>query len=219
MNRVFISVEGQTEETFVREILSKHLWNFNVDTIPIIISTKIMKQGNKFKGGLSSYDKVRNEIQKLLKDTNVVAVTTMHDLYKLPTDFPGYFTKPCFNGFMKADHLEKSFQNEISNPRFKPYLQIHEFEAILFVCPAITARTLSNIKKQKKLEEIKERYHSPEEINDGDNTAPSKRIMQLFPNYEKPLGGSLIAIGVGLDNIRAECPHFNEWLTWLEGLG
>jgi len=219
MNRVLISVEGQTEETFVREILAAYLWELNVDPNPVIVSTKKVKQGNKFKGGLTSYARVRNEISRLITDTNAVAITTMYDLYKLPTDFPGYSTRPAGDCFTKATHLENEFQHEISHPRFKPYLQVHEFEALLFVNPEITARMFPEANKVRELFEIKRGFNSPEEINDGETTAPSKRILQLFPNYDKPLYGSLIAIEVGLENIRAECQHFNEWLTWLEGLG
>jgi hypothetical protein len=219
MNRVLISVEGQTEETFVREILTRHLWNCNVDPTPVVVSTKVVKQGNKFKGGLTSYAQVRNDLHRLLKDTNAVAITTMYDLYKLPTDFPGYSTRPAGNGHVKAAYLESEFQREISHPRFKPYLQVHEFEALLFVKPEVTARMFPETDRLKELVEIKRGFNSPEEINDGVTTAPSKRILRLFPNYEKPLYGTLIAIDIGLDNIRGECPHFNQWLTWLEGLG
>jgi len=219
MNRVLISVEGQTEETFVREILTRHLWDRNVDPIPIVVSTKIVKQGNKFKGGLTSYAQARNDIQRLLRDTNAVAVATMYDLYKLPTDFPGYSTRPAGNCYTKVAYLESEFRKEISHPRFRPYLQVHEFEAFLFVDPEITARMFPEVNRLPELVAIKGEFNSPEEINDGNTTAPSKRILRLFPNYEKPLYGALVAIDTGLDRIRAECRHFNEWLIWLEGLG
>ncbi len=219
MNRVLISVEGQTEETFVRELLSRRLWNCNVDPIPVVVSTKIVKQGNKFKGGMTSYAQARNDIQRLLRDTNAVAVTTMYDLYKLPTDFPGYSTKPAGNCYNKVAYLESEFQKEISNSRFRPYLQVHEFEALLFVNPEATARMFPEVNRLPELAAIKRGFNSPEEINDGSTTAPSKRILQLFPNYEKPLYGALVAIDTGLDRIRVECRHFNEWLIWLEGLG
>jgi hypothetical protein len=219
MNRVLISVEGQTEETFVREILTNHLWDINVHPIPVIVATKIVKQGNKFKGGLTSYAQVRNDVNRLIKDTNAVAITTMYDLYKLPTDFPGYSSRPVGDIYMKTTYLETEFQHEINHPRFKPYLQVHEFEALLFVKPEITASYFPENNKLRELQQIKNSVNSPEEINDGVTTAPSKRILRLFPNYEKTLYGSLVALDVGLQNIRDECPHFNEWITWLEGLG
>ncbi len=219
MNRVLISVEGQTEEKFVNEVLAPHLWNSELAPTPIVVSTKIVKQGNKFKGGLCSYAQARNEILKLLRDSDALAITTMYDLYKLPDDFPGYSTRPSGNCFTKAAYLEAEFQREIGHPRFRPYFQIHEFEALLFVNPQVTADMFPESNKLNELQAIRNQFASPEEINDGITTAPSKRILQLFPRYDKPLYGSLFATRVGLEDIRSECPHFNEWLTWLEGLG
>lgn len=219
MNRVLISVEGQTEETFVREILINHLQHNNVYPIPVVVATKIIKQGNKFKGGITSYSHARNDIRKLLTDTNAVAVTTMYDLYRLPSDFPGFATRPQGDCFIKASYLENEFQHAIADMRFRPYLQVHEFEAILFVEPEITARVLAGRIRLKELNHISGSFDSPEEINDGEATAPSKRILDLYPNYQKPLDGALVALEVGLENIRAKCRHFNEWLVWLESLG
>jgi hypothetical protein len=219
MNRVLISVEGQTEETFVREILVNHLQHHNVYPIPVVVATKIVKQGHKFKGGITTYSHARNDILKLLKDKNAAAVTTMYDLYQLPSDFPGYSTRPAGDCFLKAAYLENEFQREIADERFKPYLQVHEYEAFLFVAPEITARVLSGRDRLRELRQISASFNSPEEINDGMDSAPSKRILHLYPNYQKPLDGALVVLEVGIDSIRTKCRHFNEWLSWLEGLG
>ncbi len=219
MNRVLISVEGQTEETFVRQILSPHLCNYQVYPTPVIVSTKNLYHGGKHKGGLVSYGKASNEILNLLKDTSAVAVTTMYDLYGLPSDFPGYQNKPHGSCYEKAAYLEAEFQRNINQPRFKPYLQVYEFEALLFVNPKVTASMFPGTDKASHLEAIRKRYASPEEINDGPTTAPSKRILSLYPSYQKPSDGARIVNQIGLENIRSTCPHFNQWLTWLEGLG
>ena len=47
------------------------------------------------------------------------------------------------------------------------------------------------------------------------NTAPSKRILKIFPYYKKVLDGSVVAKAVGLDKIRQECHHFDSWVTRL----
>ena len=80
----------------------------------------------------------------------------MYDLYNLSTDFPGYTTKPVGNCFKKAAYLETEFQREIGHSRFRPYLQVHEFEAILFVNPEVTANMFPEAKKIRELEEIKQ---------------------------------------------------------------
>lgn len=220
MNRVLVSVEGQTEETFVREVLSKHLWNHNVSLESVLITTHRVKQGANFKGGVLSYAQASKEVRRLLHDSNVVAVTTMYDLYHLPSDFPGQGTRPARDGHAKALHLENAFQNDIGSQRFRPYLQVHEFEAFLFVDPARTASLLAGgADLEEHLQGIKRGFPTPEDINDSPNTAPSKRILALYPRYDKPLYGSLVSLDVGLDVVRAECPHFNEWVNWLESLG
>lgn len=220
MNRVLVSVEGQTEETFAREVLRKHLWNFNVDLQPVVITTRRVKQGKNFKGGALSYARTRKEIIRLLNDRNAVAVTTMYDLYQLPTDFPGQDSCPSGDGQAKALHLENAFQHDVGSKRFRPYLQVHEFEAFLFVDPTRTANTFAGRPDlAEELRKIREKFPTPEDINNNPATAPSKRILSLYPRYEKPLYGVLATLEIGLDAIRAECPHFNEWLIWLESLG
>jgi len=219
MKRVLVSAEGQTEETFVREVLQPHLRNFNVELQSVVITTHRVKQGRKFKGGVLSYAQTKNEIGRLLHDTSATAVTTLYDLYHLPSDFPGQDTRPSGNGRNKALHLEHAFQQDIGSPRFHPHLQVHEFEAFLFVEPARTAALFPEKNLTNELQRIRRKFPTPEDINDNPQTAPSKRIFELYPKYEKPTDGTLAVLEIGLDVIRAECPHFDSWLTWLESLG
>lgn len=219
MKQVLVSVEGQTEETFVREVLRRHLWERNVDLQPIIVSTKRVKRGYKFKGGLVSYEQARSEVKRLLRDSGAVAVTTLYDLYRLPADFPGQDTRPVGSGRAKALHLEKAFKKDVHSARFYPHLQVHEFEAFLFVDPVRTADLFPEQNLSIELSEIRQAFPTPEDINDHPQTAPSKRLMDLFPKYDKPLYGALAVLEVGLEAIRVECPHFREWLEWLENLG
>ena len=62
---------------------------------------------------------------------------------------------------------------------------------------------------------------NPEQINDGDDTAPSKRIIRVIPQYknEKATAGPYVANKIGLPRLRRECPHFNQWMCRLETLG
>jgi len=57
-----------------------------------------------------------------------------------------------------------------------------------------------------------------EEINDNPATVPSRRLLTLFPSYQKTFHGPLIVKKTGLEKIREECRHFNQWLTQLENL-
>jgi oligopeptide/dipeptide ABC transporter ATP-binding protein len=66
--------------------------------------------------------------------------------------------------------------------------------------------------------QIRAQFKAPEEINDGETTAPSKRLQSLYPGYDKILFDPLIAQRIGLDKLRQECPHFRDWMSKLEAL-
>jgi len=102
--------------------------------------------------------------------------------------------------------------------RFIPYVQMHEFEALLFSDPAAFAKGIESPDKAKDFHKIRSLFDTPEDINDGAETAPSKRILKLVPAYEKPIQGSLGAIEVGLTAMRQTCVLFDAWLKQLEAL-
>jgi hypothetical protein len=103
-----------------------------------------------------------------------------------------------------------------------PYVQRHEFEALLFSRPdAFDLEEGWTNEQRQELESIRSQFATPEDINDDPRTAPSKRLAQTFssPRYRKTLHGPLIAEQVGLDAMREACPGFAEWLSRLEALG
>lgn len=218
MKRVLVLVEGQTEERFVKDVLRPHLWPLEIDMIPKVVTTKKVKRGPDFKGGITDYQKVANDLHRLLHDTGVVSVTTFLDYYGLPSDFPGIGSRPPGSAHDRARHVETEWRHRINDFRFHPYLMIHEFEALLFAKPEELCRVLNKSDMLPELEKIRNRFPTPEDINDNPKTAPSKRIAGLFPEYQKTLHGPLITQEIGLKTIRRECRHFHEWLTWLERL-
>ena len=70
-----------------------------------------------------------------------------------------------------------------------------------------------------RLLEMAER-HNPELIDDGADTAPSKRIISEIPEYKynKASAGPLSAQRIGLTVLRERCAHFGDWLGKLEAL-
>ena len=105
------------------------------------------------------------------------------------------------------------------NPnRFVPYVMIHEFEAMLFSDCELFSRVVGRRDLVSQFQAIRDAFESPEEIDDSPLTAPSKRIMALFPGYQKPLMGTLAVLEIGLKTIRRECPHFRSWLERLESV-
>ena len=120
----------------------------------------------------------------------------------------------------RVEFLEQAFADDISDRRFLPYLQLHEYEAYLFSDPGWFGFFYDHRESQiANFQAIANSYATPELINDGEQTAPSKRILTQFPDYAKAFTGPRMAELIGLDVIRAKCPHFNAWLTRLEKLG
>ena len=100
--------------------------------------------------------------------------------------------------------------------RFVPFVMVHEFEALLFSDCAKFCDVVEQVGLETRMSKIRADFASPEEINDSPHTAPSKRILQLMPGYQKRLDGVNAAQAIGLERMRAECPHFNDWLQGLE---
>jgi hypothetical protein len=151
----------------------------------------------------------------------------MFDFYGLGRGFPGTPLPQNLASFEKATHIEKAVKHDIitqapdlrADVRFIPYLQLHEFEGLLFSNPAAFARGINESNLANQFQTIREGFLTPEDIDDSPATAPSKRVLQLCPSYRKVLNGTQAARAVGIDTMRRECPQFRNWLDRLEQLG
>ena len=219
MVKVLMLVEGQTEEAFVKNLLAAHLKNHGVLVIPVIVATKRLLTGDKMRGGYVPYPRLRSEILRLLNDSSAVCVTTMLDYYGLAPEFPGRESPTGKTALEKVTSVEGAWAADIDSQRFIPYLALHEFEAMLFTVPTEIANSFGQPALQSSLQNIRASFKTPEEINDHEETAPSKRLWKLFPGYNKPFYGELIAERIGIERIRGECHHFASWLAKLELLG
>ena len=214
MKNLQIVVEGSSEEAFVNDVLVKHFAALN-----IFISARKIKTGwdslnNKpAKGGLLKYSLFK-------KDT---FQTSFIDLYAFPTDSESPYTREIqniINPYLKISALESAIGLDINHLTFIPYVQLHEFEALILVEPD---RLLTMYPGDKKgIQELKRNIHgiNPEEINELPQSSPSKRIIMYLPNYkvQKAQVGPLVAEDIGLNLLREKCPHFNEWITKLENI-
>lgn len=217
MTRVYVVVEGQTEEAFVRELLAPHYARTSIYLTPIIISTS-----PGYKGGVVSYSKVKPQLLRLCKQDSRAYVTTMFDLYALPGDFPGKNLAGypgMGSGQQKSTFLETQLAQDIAQTNFIPNLMVHEFEALLFVQPEKFSEWTDDETVVSNLSAIAQAYATPEDINDSPQTAPSKRVLTVMSAYQKTIHGPLIACAIGLDAMRGACPHFHAWLQKLEALG
>jgi len=222
--RLHITAEGQSEERFVKDTLVSHLSFFNVFTdVRCVLTSK--DKHKKYRGGLISYQKAKTDIHNWLASdgNNDARFTTMFDLYALPNDFPGFeeaFTKK--SPYEKIEVLEQALFADINDQRFIPYIQLHEFEALLFSkLSMLELEYFDHDKELKQLEKILISFsNNPELINDKPETAPSKRIIKLIPEYggNKVNVGAVIASLIGMEHLRKACQHFNEWIIKLENL-
>jgi len=214
--RVNILVEGQTEETFVRELLAPHL-----ATLQVYLTARIIETSRGHKGGAVSYGKIERQVRLWCLQDPSATVTTLFDVYGLPADFPGLAK---WNGNQapapQVGQLEANLAAGVSRPNLIPYLQLHEYEALLF--SDLTAFRYADVPQAviDAWQADLAHYASPEEINNSPHSAPSKRLIARWPEYEhaKPLFGVLVALEIGLATIRAKCPRFDHWVTILEGL-
>ena len=198
MKRVYIVVEGQTEQEFVNSVISPYLQEFGILSVtPVLVRTS--RTG---RGGMVSYSHL----------ANTIIVTTFIDFFRLPHDMPHYE-----DSMKKADKIEQirsleaAINEAIDDRRFFSYIQLHEFEALLFSCnkgfeyyfsEELAAKTASIISS----------YDNPEDINTSPEGAPSKRLLAIKSDYNKVLEGNLIALEIGIKSILEKCPRFAEWI-------
>jgi hypothetical protein len=218
--RLHFVVEGQTEETFVRDLLSIDLQQYGVIADARCIATG-GKHGRRYRGGFLSYQHLRRDVALWLKEDQrrEARVTSMIDLYRMPRDFPGFNASPRSNPVKRAEFLEAEFARDVGDRRFLPFIRVHEFEVLLFSDPAAFAYAFpGRDDKIAALDGIRKTFASPELIDDGDQTSPAKRICALFPDYDKVAFGAQIACRIGLNAMARECPHFRNWLEALRAL-
>ncbi len=226
MARVLIHVEGQTEEAFVNEVLAAHLYGYGYAKVSARLIGNARQRDRR--GGIRSWSAVRKDILRHLKEDADCLSTTMVDFYALPHTGDG-----AWPGRARAVHLafrdralavEGALLADIRDEmgagfetrRFLPYVVMHEFEGLLFSDTTRFAQGIGRADLVPALAAIREQFASPEEINDSPQTAPSKRVVELVPGYEKPLMGTLAVLEIGLEAIRRECPLFRAWIERLE---
>ena len=226
MARLLIHVEGQTEETFVNEVLGPHLYGQGYTKIGARLMGNARQRDHR--GGIRAWSTARGDIIRHLKEDAGCLVTTMVDYYGLPQSggraWPGREAAGLLPFAQKASTVESRLSVDICremgegfNPdRFIPFVMMHEFEGLLFSDCERFSLGIGRPDLADALQAVRNEFASPEEINDSPITAPSKRLEQLVQAYEKPLLGTLAVLEIGLDAIRRECPHFREWLSSLE---
>lgn len=213
--RLNVIAEGQTEQRFVQQLLVDYLGHRQIGA-----TARAVETSKGYKGGLTSYQKAKNDILRWLREdqNSDVYFTTMFDLYGLPTDFPGHGEARSYSPYKRTEILEQRLLDDIGDQRFIPYIQLHEFEALIYAAPEMLAYEFFGY--ENHIEQLCQlaAAQNPELINDGPNTAPSKRILAAIPEYSKAVGGIEVVRAIGIDTLRQRCQHFHEWLEKIERL-
>ena len=161
MIRLAISVEGQTEEDFVKSVLADHLRMKEVETTPILLG-RARGTGD---GGNVRVEPLTKEMVVLRQSFD--AVTSLVDFY-------GFRDKGIWAVEELEELLAQKTRQKTSGPKAViPYVQKHEFEGLLFSdVKAFEGIVRVSNQNLEQLRKIRSQFPTPEDINDNPATAP-----------------------------------------------
>jgi len=218
VTRILAVVEGRSEELFLKRTLAPRLAGRGLYLEPM----KVLRGGGA-RGGGSSWQPWRKHLSGLLNGQPRVGVvvTTFLDLYRIPKDTPGY-SSPDGNGEQRAESMVRAIHEQLgSDPRLLPYVQVHEFEALLYCDLTALTRVEPDLFPTNRVSTLVNSvaHLAPESVNESEATAPSKRILAVLPAFDKIDHGVPAVEAIGLDALRTKCPRFHAWITRLEAFG
>lgn len=220
MKRIIIIGEGQTEQEFCNDVLQPY---FNTKDIYLQNAT-IKRTG----GGIVGWGALKHQIETHLKQDKEAYVSLLIDYYGIKTHhfYPRWaeaqemMKTHKYNAISLIENGMLSGIDPTLRHRFIPYIQLHEFEGLLFSNIEIFLLNFEEheFKDLSYLKSTVADEENPEMINDGTLTAPSKRLKRILSSYDKIVYGSLIAQEIGLEKIREKCIGFNNWIEKLESI-
>ncbi len=220
--RVLALVEGQTEEQFLKRLLQPHLAERGIDLQATMVVTSREEGRRAHRGGVTSYRRIHDDLRLLLR-SKPAAVTTLFDVYGFPKDLPGYPDPWPSTTRERASRLAQAFEADLGDHRFFAGFCVHEFEGLLFTDVDVLAATIepdedARLPLAQRLAEVRAAFPTPEDIDSGPQSAPSKRVLAVAKHYAKTRHGPTAAERIGLPTLRAACPLFSAWVTRLESL-
>ena len=227
MIRVNVVTEGKTEMKFAKELLNQFFGGKLIINARCVLSSRNNSTNYEHRGGLVNYRHARNDILNWLKEDRSAYVTTMFDFYRLPHNFPDYECSiGCPTPIERVKRLELKMKEDIDadladsvQDRFIPYIQLHEFEALLYTDLSLLEDDYLNADDISAIRRLREETAGipPEEINNGAETAPSKRLLKAI-HYEKGATPVAWLEKITIDKIASCCPHFSAWIEKLSKL-
>lgn len=223
MIRVNVLAEGQSEMKFAKDTLNNFFMGNPIIDARCVLTGRDSRTNYEHRGGLVSYAKAKNDIMRWLNEDKTAYVTTMFDFFRLPTDFPNYeYAMTCDNHRDFVERLERAMLADIPSElsrRFIPYIQLHEFESLLFTDIRVLKADYLDERDAAAIDALYEDTKSmmPEDINHGATTAPSKRLMNAIDYRKGDFPVSWLNI-ITVPKIKERCPHFAAWIDKLSNL-
>ena len=214
--RLHLLVEGTTERLIVDNVIQPYLESMGWLVNKSILVTKRPASGPAYRGGVTTWGKLRRDIVRLLCDSSLDVLTTVIDYYGLPSDTPGMATRLPGDAMRRVCHVEQALAAAIDDRRFLPHLTLHESETWVFAAANELGDLYEDANLASRLRADAAAAGGPELVNDGPDSAPSKRLAQYCPGYEKTIAGPLVIEELGLPALRRQCPHLDRWLTRLD---
>lgn len=219
MKRLVIICEGETEQSFCNTILAPDFISRG-----IIVQAPLLKHSH---GGIVRWDILKKQIETTLKTETEVYVTLLIDYYGLYSKhgFPKWeVAEQYIDKNERMSFLESSMKDDIDDSiryRFIPYIQLHEFEGLLFCDKSVFETVIpeKDLVGYEELEQTLTIYPNPELINTSKETSPSHRLLRIIRGYNKVVYGNILAETIGLNKIREKCPRFNNWIRSLICIG
>lgn len=214
MTRLIIVCEGQTEQSFCQSVLSPYFLSKG-----IVLEAPMIKQSG---GGIVSWETLKRQLVAHLHEGDAI-VSMLIDFYGIKDSyqFPGWEESKCIEGSQdKMNGLFLDMSNDIPEDlrdRFVPYIQLHEFEGLLFSEISAFRNIFTDTECDfEAIQSAIDEFETPEDINNKPETAPSYRLKSAVMGYDKILYGTILAEETGLGTIRSKCPLFNSWIERIE---
>lgn len=212
MKTVIVICEGETEEEFCKTLLSVYLQKY----CKIRIEVRLL-------GGNCNWQRIKDMAEKALKQQKNALVTTFFDYYGVKTKkFPNWKETVGINKANvreRIEILENGMLEEIDSNlryRFIPYIQLHEFEALLFNNIEVFDNNFKRSEfSRANLLDVLNEFPDPELINQKIETSPSHRLIEIIPSYNKILYGNMLVEIIGIEQIKQKNKHFNNWIEQL----
>ena len=218
MRNLYFIVEGETEEEFIKRLLIPYLYGQGLigHMQPIMVH---MSGGGH---GHSNVKHFLNTIEPVLYYAGEPVITSLLDYFRFPRQQPAFAAcgvQPT--AAAQAQCLQRALFDAVQRirvyPRFLPYVQLHEFEALLFA--DVAGHELQPFGIQMEVAAVINDYPSPETINSRPEFAPSKRLAAIYQQhgqrYRKAADAVDIAELIGMERLLERCPLFSQWVRAL----